>query len=110
MGALLGIMALVSPIINLGQVNCLIRQPLLTWGDKGFNAALKDAPLQENSALALKAFNPDISPEPDYLPLIATAGVLLLEANRIAQLYLQDHFFTLSGQVKSRAIVVNFFS
>jgi hypothetical protein len=80
---------------TLGQVNCLIRQSLLSWGDKGLNAALKDAALKEYPALALKAFDSDISPEPDYLPLIAAAGVLLLEANRIAQLYLQDHPFYL---------------
>ena len=41
--------------------------------------------------LAFEAFNPDISPEPDYLPLIATTGVLLLEANHITQLYLHNH-------------------
>ena len=43
--------------------------------------------------LAFEAFNPDISPEPDYLPLIATTGVLLLEANHITQLYLHNHSF-----------------
>ena len=35
-------------------------------------------------ALALKALNPDVSTESDYLPLIATAGMLLLEANHIS--------------------------
>ena len=49
--------------------------------------------------LALKALNPYISAEPDYLPLIATTGVLLLEANHITQLYLHNHF--LPQQVKS---------
>jgi hypothetical protein len=65
--------------------------PLLTSGNKGFDPALKDTSLKEHSVLALKAFNPNISPEPDHLPLIATAGVLLLEANHIAQLYLHNH-------------------
>ena len=41
--------------------------------------------------LALKAFNSYISTEPDYLPLIATTGMLLLEADDITQLYLHSH-------------------
>ena len=47
---------------------------------------LKDTAVEENVALAFKAFNPDISTQPYHLPLIATTGVLLLEANHIAQL------------------------
>ena len=43
--------------------------------------------------LALKALNPDISPEPDYLPLIVATGVLLLETNYITQFYLHHHSF-----------------
>jgi len=58
-----------------------------------FNSALKDASLQKNTALAFKAFNPDISPQPHYLPLIAAAGVLLLQANHITQFYLHSHAF-----------------
>jgi hypothetical protein len=69
--------------------------PLLTSGDKGFNPAFKNAALKEDPVLAFKAFNPDISPQPDHLPLKATAGVLLLEANRITQFYLHDHGFYL---------------
>ena len=38
-----------------------------------------------------KAFNPYIGAEPGYLPLVAAAGVLLLEANHITQLYLHNH-------------------
>ncbi len=45
--------------------------------------------------LAFKAFNTYISAEPHYLPLIAAAGVLLLEANHITQLYLHNHSFCL---------------
>ncbi len=47
--------------------------------------------------LALKASNPDIRPQPEYLPLIATAGVLLLEANYITQFYLHNHSACLVG-------------
>ena len=65
--------------------------PLLPPGNKGFNPALEDAALKENTALAFEALNADISAEPDYLPLIATAGVFLLEAHHITQLYCHDH-------------------
>ena len=41
--------------------------------------------------LTFKAFNTDISTESDYLPLIATTGMLLLEADHITQLYLHNH-------------------
>ena len=42
--------------------------------------------------LALKAFDADVSAQPDYLPFVATAGVLLLEADHIAELYFHNHF------------------
>ena len=42
--------------------------------------------------LALEAFNTNIRPHPDHLPLITATGVLLLEANYITQLYLHNHF------------------
>ena len=61
---------------------------LLSSIDKVLNSTLKDTTCQKDTTLALKAFNADISPESDYLPLIAAAGVLLLEADYIAQLYL----------------------
>ncbi len=40
-----------------------------------------------------KALNPNVSTESDYPPLIAAAGVLLLETNHITQLYLHNHSF-----------------
>ena len=66
---------------------------LLSSGNKGYNSTLKDTALKEDAALAFKAFNPNISAQPYYLPLIATTGVLLLEANHITQLYLHNHSF-----------------
>jgi hypothetical protein len=51
-----------------------------------FEPALEGAALEENAALALEALKTDISPQPDHLPLIAAAGVLLLEADPVAQL------------------------
>ena len=33
----------------------------------------------------------DVGTEPDYLPFIAAAGVLLLEADDVAHSYLGDH-------------------
>jgi len=68
-------------------------ESLLSSGDEGFNSALKDTSLKEDTVPTFKAFNPYISTEPDYLPLIAAAGVLLLEANHIAQPYLHNHSF-----------------
>jgi len=65
---------------------------LLTSGNEGFDPAFKDAALKENTALAFEALNPDVSSQPDYLPLIAAAGVLLLEADYITQFYLHNHF------------------
>ena len=38
-----------------------------------------------------KALNPNVSTKSDYLPLIAAAGVFLLETNHIAQLYLHSY-------------------
>ncbi len=70
--------------------------PLLSPGNKGFDSAFKDTSLEEDPALASEAFNAYISPEPYYLPLIAAAGVLFLEADHIAQLYLHDHFHCLN--------------
>jgi len=61
--------------------------PLLPPGNKGFNPTLEDAALKENATLAFEALNADISADPDYLPLIATAGMFLLEAHHITQLY-----------------------
>ena len=62
--------------------------PLLSRGNKGFNPALEDAALKENAALAFEAFYAYISTEPDHLPLVTTAGMFLLEAHHVAQLYL----------------------
>ena len=64
---------------------------LLSSGNKGYNSTLKEAAVEEDMALAFKAFNADISPQPYHLPLIATTRVLLLETNHIAQLYLHNH-------------------
>ena len=43
--------------------------------------------------LAFKALNSNVGAEPDYLPLVTAARVLLLEANHISQLYLHNHSF-----------------
>ena len=56
-----------------------------------FHSAFKDASLQKDAALAFLAFNPDVCPQPHYLPFVAAAGVLLLEADDVSQLYLHNH-------------------
>ena len=63
------------------------------------HSALKDAALEENTVSTFEALNPDVSAESGYLPLIVAAGVLLLEANYIAQLYLHDHSFSLKAGI-----------
>ena len=75
--------------------------PLLSSGNKGFNPALEDAALKENTVLTFETFNPNISAKPDYLPLVATARMFLLEANHITQLYLHNYFSCLKelGQI-----------
>ncbi len=57
-------------------------------GDDRFDSALKDTTFKKDVALTFKTFNADISAEPDYLPLVAATGVLLLKVNHITQLYL----------------------
>ena len=57
-------------------------------GDNRFDSALKDTAFKKNPVLTLKAFNTYVSPESDYLPFIAATGMLLLEANYIAELYI----------------------
>jgi len=64
---------------------------LLSSGDKGSNSTLKDTTLEKDAVLAFKAFDTDVSAKPDYLPLVAAAGVLLFEPDHVAQLYLQNH-------------------
>jgi len=68
-------------------------------GNEGFNSTLKDTSFKENTMPTFKALNPNVSTEPDYLPLIAAAGVLLLETNHITQLYLHNHSFYLKAAV-----------
>ena len=58
-------------------------ESLLSSGDESFNSALKDTSLEENTVPTFKALNPNVSTEPDYLPLIAATGVLLLKADYI---------------------------
>ena len=61
----------------------LVGKPLRSSGNEGFNSALKDTAPEENMVSAFKALKPNVSTESDYPPLIAAAGVLLLETNHI---------------------------
>jgi hypothetical protein len=72
---------------------------LLPSGNKGSNSTLKDAALQEDTALAFKAFKANISPHPYYLPLIAATGVFLVEADHVTQLYLHNHSFASKSSI-----------
>jgi hypothetical protein len=46
---------------------------------------LKNASFHENAAAAFEAFKADIGAKPDYLPVIATAGVNFFEPDDIAE-------------------------
>jgi len=67
----------------------------LSSGNKSFDSALKDTALKENVMLAFEALNPYISAKPHHLPFIAAAGVLLLKATHVTQLYLGNQSFCL---------------
>ena len=56
--------------------------------EKTLHPALKNPPLQKNAMMALLALDPNVSPDPDHLPLVAATGVLLLQPNYITNLYL----------------------
>jgi len=49
---------------------------------------LKNPTLQKNAMMALLAPDANISPNPDHLPAVAATGVLLLQLDYIANLYL----------------------
>ena len=51
----------------------------------------KDASFQKNPVLALEAFNADVRAQPYYLPFVAAAGVLLLEADNVTKFYFHNH-------------------
>lgn len=57
--------------------------------------------------LAFETFDSYISAQPDYLPFIAPAGMLFLEADYIAQPYIHDHSFYLDGLVFYREVPVD---
>ena len=76
-------------------------------GNKGYYPVLEDTAFKDDLTLALKAPDPDVSPDSDYLPLVAATGVLFLEANHIAQFYFDSHY-ACSG--KSRQTGINLFA
>lgn len=44
---------------------------------------------------AFQALNTDVSTQPHHLPLVTSTGVLLLQTDNIAELYLKDHYCNL---------------
>jgi len=61
-----------------------------TFGNKTLHPALKNAPLQKNTAAALLALDPDVGPHSEHLPLVAATGMLLLQPNYVTNPYLHD--------------------
>jgi hypothetical protein len=51
----------------------------------------KLAPRQEHPALASKAFDPYICPQPDNFPLVSTAGMRLAHAQDIIDRQIGEH-------------------
>ena len=72
---------------------------LLSSGDDCFNPALKNASFEENAVSAFEALHPNVGAESDHLPLVAAAGVFLLEADHVTQLYLHNHSFPLKVSI-----------
>ncbi len=62
------------------------------------DAALIDGSLQEDAPPAGEAVDAYVRPQPGYLPLVAAAGVPLLEADNITQLYFHG-FCPLGGRL-----------
>lgn len=52
-------------------------------GGNGFNPARQQAAFEEDTVLTFETLKTNVGTKPDYLPLIAAAGMLLLEANHI---------------------------
>jgi len=50
--------------------------------------ALKNPPLQKHAPLALLTLEPYVGTDPEHLPLVAAAGMLLLKPHYIAYPYL----------------------
>jgi hypothetical protein len=58
------------------------------FSDKTSHPALKHTPSQKNMATALLAFDPDVGPHSEHLPLVTATGMLLLQPNYITNPYL----------------------
>lgn len=78
----------------LSGVRCVLfvrRASRISTGDELPEALLKDASGQQHAVLAPETLDAYIGAEPYHLPIVAAAGVRLLEADYIAQLYLHNH-------------------
>ena len=82
-----------TPQVNLleGTLGVLCKYLEVPPGNKGPDPALKDTAFKENLTLALKAPDADINSKPDYLPLVAATGMLLLKTNHVTQSYFDSH-------------------
>lgn len=58
---------------------------LLALGDNGFHPALENSPLQEHTPVASLTFDPNISTQSNYLPIVAATRVLFSEAHYVPQ-------------------------
>ena len=61
---------------------------MVGWGGNAFNPARQQAAFEEDTALTFETLKTNVSAKPDYLPLIAAAGVLLLQVDYVTKLYI----------------------
>ena len=74
-------------------------EPSVPSRNKLLNPALKDTSCQEDTAMAFQAFYAYISPQPYHLPLVAAAGVLLLEPDHVTKLNLHNQAFRTESEI-----------
>ena len=68
-----------------------LRRSSITPTDKGLDAFLEFTTWQQHAVPACSAHHPDIGPQPDDLPLVATAWMRLAQAHQIAHSNFQNH-------------------
>jgi len=59
--------------------------------DESLNTAFEDTARQPDATLAPPAADADIGAEPDHLPLVAAAGMLLFETDYVSESNVGDH-------------------
>jgi hypothetical protein len=64
-------------------------------GIDSFDSSFEFFTVEHDAALAPQTPDTYVGTKPDYLPIIATAGVLFLQPDYVTEFYVQDHYFLL---------------